>query len=116
MDMTCWSDSDINWMVQLQFIGFFFGTPLFIVLEKFGRVKALTLIIPILLLGTWLVMQTDSYNFMCIGYFLQGVAHIKKPLCYGFSLENCGPIGKALGVSVILFVDMTVLFGFSFAV
>jgi len=114
MDMTCWSQGEINWMVQLQFVGFFFGTPLFLILEKFGRIKALNLIIPILLLGTWLVMQTDSYNFMCMGFFLQGIAHIKKPLCYGFSIENCDQHKYSLGISIVLMFDMLVMFFFQF--
>lgn len=114
MDMTCWKQSDINWMVQLQFVGFFFGTPLFLILEKFGRIKALNLIIPILLLGTWLVMQTDSYNFMCIGFFLQGIGHIKKPLSYGFPIENCDKNSSSMGISIILFFDMLVMFFFQF--
>ena len=109
MDMTCWSQSSISMIVRMQFFGFLFGIPLFIVLEKWGRIRALNMVIPLSILGSYLSLETSSYWLMCLGYLFQGMAHIKKPLSFGFPNDNCDPKNANIAMGIMLAIDVMTL-------
>lgn len=87
MNLTCVESSKVLQIISAYFVGYLVGIYLIEIPAKLGRKGALKLILPLYILGSSITVYSLSLNQKAIGFFIQGLLHVKMSICQQHMLE-----------------------------
>jgi len=97
-------------MCPLYFIGYGIGTILFFLPDAFGRKKTMNYVLIPYIFSSYLTAFSHDIGLKSIGYFIQGLLHIKISNCYTHIYELVEDKYKIKAATIIGFMDEASIF------
>lgn len=111
MDMTCWTEAKIAYMVNMFVFGFVLGVFLSLLPDKVGRRKTMFILLPLQIIGSQLCLYSMNYYLIGLGYFIGGLVHCKKFISFAYHYEISYERSANIYMSLIVAYDLfTMLF------
>jgi MFS family permease len=82
MKLFCIDKADYNQIGSMYFIGYGIGVIFFFLPDLIGRKKTMIYILPLYVLSCYVSIFKDTLFYKKLGFFLQGLFHIKISLSY----------------------------------
>jgi MFS family permease len=106
MEMTCWSEAKIAYMVNMFVFGFVLGVFLSLLPDKIGRRKTMLIMLPFQIIGSQLCLYSMNYYLTGLGYFIGGLVHSKKFIAYAYHFEISDEKSANIYMSTIIGYDI----------
>lgn len=105
MDLVCEPKHKITLVGSAYFIGFAMGFGLFSLPDNYGRKKFLNFTMPVYLVASLVVVHHQSLVAKGIGFFVQGLLHVKIPVCYTYMFEMAPQSSRVVSTTLISAFD-----------
>ena len=105
----CQSEDDYNQIGSWYFIGYGMGVIFFFLPDLIGRKKTMTYILPLYIISCYISIFSQSVLIKKIGFWLQGIFHLKISLSYTSCLELVPESKKVLSSTIISAVDASTI-------
>ena len=105
----CTSPTVLSLVGSSYFIGFALGLFLFQMPNSFGRKRTMNLIMPVYIIASSTIVYYPNLYVKGIGYFIQGLLHLKITLSYTYIFELVPEKNKGISATIINFADAITL-------
>ena len=110
LDLMCENRTSLASVSSCYFLGFGLGLLLMFYPDSLGRKKTMTLVMVPYIIFTQLTIFSPSLTGKKIGYFMQGLLHLKITLSYTHMFELTDEASKDFCATVINMTDSLTLF------
>ena len=104
-DLVCESPQEVGSIVAIYFLGYVFGTFLFFLPNQIGRKPSTVISLLSFILANGAVVYATNITQIKIGFFIQGVMHLKNTLSYSYCTELMENTHKQLSMTLISLFD-----------
>jgi MFS family permease len=105
MDLMCESTSSYNKIASFYFLGFLTGAITSFLPDMLGRRKVMLFILPVYSIASAMSIFSNSLVIKSIGFFLQGLFHLKISLSYLHVLDLIPESSKSFVYAFITAFD-----------
>ena len=109
LNLTCVGSTNVALVISAYFVGYVIGIYLIEMSSKFGRKGALKMILPVYILGSSITVFSQSLTLKALGFFIQGVLHVKMSICSQHILELVPESYKGFSATFIQAFDASSL-------
>lgn len=91
----CDSQVEIKKTVSAYFVGFVTGLPLMVLPDSIGRKNSMNLALVLAVFSVYLIIYGSSMNMKKIGFFIQGIFHLRITISFTHLIELVNNESKA---------------------
>ena len=109
LDLVCTPSIQINQIGAWYFIGYGLGIVFFMLPDLIGRKGAMKFIMPLNIIGCYMTIYTNTLFLKTLGYFIQGVFHLKVSTSFMHLQELVPEEHRDKAVTIVTSIDSSMV-------